>query len=475
MCAYESGYKSILAAKLDPADTSMTVAEAPTITAGRLYLKSWSQEEWIAFTGVSGTTITGLTRGLSQTADPATAGTGLTWIAGTAVKLVAMHDQIDDKANATTITGAKTFTGSNLVSGASARRDMSAALWGASLPNLTTAQRTALTAENGDICYDTDLGNTYVYESGSWVAVDTGSAISNASETVAGIVELATQAEADAGTDTGATGAKLAVVPSYLKQSVTGATAKTTLVDADEVSIADSAASNINKKITYANFKTAIWWFPKEVMTFTSGEAIDAWEALYLKNSDWKVYLADASDLTKMNFIGIANTTVWAADLDVIVNVSGVDDTQTGMTVWNELYLTDTPWAISTSSGTYVQKVGTAVTATGLQLFTGRSELDTLKSQALWSWGYSYDSTGILADADATVYIDITTVWASSAGSVVLYVWATSSPTTVIAYTTETIRYLHWHIKKWWYWRYVISANANTTSGTATIYYQQDH
>jgi hypothetical protein len=34
---------------------------------------------------------------LSQTADPATAGTGQVWIAGTKIKLVAMHDQMLDK------------------------------------------------------------------------------------------------------------------------------------------------------------------------------------------------------------------------------------------------------------------------------------------------------------------------------------------------------------------------------------------
>ena len=50
--------------------------------------------------------MTGLTRGLSKTADPATAGTGLTFIAGTPVKLVAMHDQIIDKqSTANTLDG----------------------------------------------------------------------------------------------------------------------------------------------------------------------------------------------------------------------------------------------------------------------------------------------------------------------------------------------------------------------------------
>ena len=50
---------------------------------------------------------------MSQTADPSTAGVGLTWLAGTTVKLVAMHDQIADKQDLlnlpNTWTGKQTF------------------------------------------------------------------------------------------------------------------------------------------------------------------------------------------------------------------------------------------------------------------------------------------------------------------------------------------------------------------------------
>lgn len=93
--AFESGYKSTLATKVNPWDTSLTVATAPSITEGRIYLKSWSQEEWMAFTWLSGNTLTGLSRQLSRTATPATSQwSGYTWTAGTVVRIVAMHDQI---------------------------------------------------------------------------------------------------------------------------------------------------------------------------------------------------------------------------------------------------------------------------------------------------------------------------------------------------------------------------------------------
>lgn len=95
--AFESGYKSTLATKLNPGDTSLTVATPPTITSGRLYLKSWSQEEWIGFTWLSGNTLTWLSRNLSKVAIPAVSVEPTGWYTRTAwtvVRIVAMHDQI---------------------------------------------------------------------------------------------------------------------------------------------------------------------------------------------------------------------------------------------------------------------------------------------------------------------------------------------------------------------------------------------
>ena len=78
---YESGFSTTLTKKLSAADTTMHVATVPTKTSGRLFLKSGTTKERISYSGISSLTLTGLTRGLSQTADPSTAGTGKTWIA----------------------------------------------------------------------------------------------------------------------------------------------------------------------------------------------------------------------------------------------------------------------------------------------------------------------------------------------------------------------------------------------------------
>ena len=93
--AFKSGYKSTLATKVNPWDTQLTVATPPTITSGRIYLKSWSQEEWMSFGWIDGNKLTGLTRQLSKTTIPAVSEwSGYTWTAGTVIRIVAMHDQI---------------------------------------------------------------------------------------------------------------------------------------------------------------------------------------------------------------------------------------------------------------------------------------------------------------------------------------------------------------------------------------------
>lgn len=66
------------------------------------------------------------------------------------------------------------------------------------LSSLTTTQRLALTPDNGVIVYDSTLGENYQYIGGSWSAVTSGSTQPNASVTVAGKVQISTQAAFDA-------------------------------------------------------------------------------------------------------------------------------------------------------------------------------------------------------------------------------------------------------------------------------------
>jgi len=91
-------------------------------------------------------------------------------------------------------------------------------------------------------------GLKQVYTGGAWQTLGVGSATPNASTTVAGKVEIATQSEANAGTDTGGTGALLSVVPSNLavlaqdnKYTYAGTTAGSSTVYAATVTPAPSA------------------------------------------------------------------------------------------------------------------------------------------------------------------------------------------------------------------------------------------
>lgn len=86
--------------------------------------------------------------------------------------------------------------------------------------SLTTAQREALTAENGMVVYDTTIWELYQYIGGAWSAVSAGSTQPNASETVAGKVEQATQIESDAWASTWWTGAKLIMTPETSARSI---------------------------------------------------------------------------------------------------------------------------------------------------------------------------------------------------------------------------------------------------------------
>lgn len=235
---YESWFRTTLSLWLSTTDTTATLATVPTVTSGRLYLTDWSQEEWINFTGVSGSTVTGLTRWLSQTADPATAGTGKTWIAGTKVKLVAMHDQLADKLQG------NQFLGSAQVYATTAARDT--ALGG----------DWVATKAYSDV-YVTATGLHYQYNlsSNQWEAIETGTVTPNMTTAVAWKWQSSTQVHFDAGTDIWVTWAQNVATNWQIQNMVNTSTAKTALVDADLLLLWDSAAAWINKKITALNAK----------------------------------------------------------------------------------------------------------------------------------------------------------------------------------------------------------------------------
>jgi len=72
---------------------------------------------------------------------------------------------------------------------------------------------------------------------------------------VAGKIEIATDAEVTAGTDTGGTGALMVSTPSQTKKSISLKAADTTFTDTDEVVVNRSGE---DKRVTVANAREAL-------------------------------------------------------------------------------------------------------------------------------------------------------------------------------------------------------------------------
>lgn len=164
---FQTWFTTYLSIKLNPTDTTLTVATPPSITNWRLYLVNNLQEEWIAFSWVSWNTLTWLQRNLSKTADPITfTWTWQTWLEWTQVVIVAMHDQFLDKsAWSNTIWSDITYNW-NVIYNKSVRIPVFADI---------TARNTAIpTPTNWMECYITSLWKIQDYI--AWVWTDRASA-----------------------------------------------------------------------------------------------------------------------------------------------------------------------------------------------------------------------------------------------------------------------------------------------------------
>lgn len=179
------------------------------------------------------TTLTDVRRGISVTAvtQSLAAGTGIAWPKGATIRVVdsanyIQHTVFKDVAN--TYTALQTFN--TLEFATSGDEYLRTA-------NLTTTERNALTGANGMIIYNETTGVHNQYIGGAWATFATGTT-SNASETVAGKVEIATAAEVRAETSTGGTGADLVIpadITTVLKDD------KIVLKDETELTISSGA------------------------------------------------------------------------------------------------------------------------------------------------------------------------------------------------------------------------------------------
>lgn len=189
----------------------------PTTTGGILKIQQGSREELLYYAGAtvnSSTkvvTLTGVVRGLCWNTFTAirTCNDGKIFSKGASVRLVDAAQLINLKANTdrtNTYTAAQTFGSGVTLTGIRALLR---------LTSMTTAERDAASAANGMMIYNTTTGLINQYIGGSWAAIGTD-ATSDASESAAGKVELATVKDQSGATLTGDTGAATVVQTKYL-------------------------------------------------------------------------------------------------------------------------------------------------------------------------------------------------------------------------------------------------------------------
>lgn len=299
---FESGYASTLSQKFSSTDTTMYVATPPTVTSWRIYLTDGSQKEWVQFTGVSGSTLTWCVRGLSKTADPSTAGVGLNRLAGNPVVLVAMHDQLRDKNQATeALIYGKTYA-------TEAARDAALGANGVAIHPYTNV-------------YVTATGLHYNYNLATWLreSIDTWTTTPNASEGAAGKVELATPAE-------------------ILARTLTGGTWAATVITTDKVNTIPmtawenlTAGTLVRHKWLKMVYNTTVWF--KAAETTTNGTWLATSTTVRMLKTiagDWNWYWH------------VINVYKKAADNKIYATASSYDLWTKVLTVWAEVKVSDT-------------------------------------------------------------------------------------------------------------------------------------
>lgn len=235
-----------------------------------------------------------------------------------------------------------------------------------------------------------------------YVNNSTTAGAANASTVSKGIVQLATDAQLAAGTDTGSTGALLAA--HGLNFSDTGGTANKVPVSNASGKIAASyggAASSIatldgsskvvenpaNATATPTASKIAIsdasatlnqWVTQNQTNLFTTGEAINGTASVpipvCIKAFDGLVYKADANDTTLVNAFGFINTNASISTNPYIIT-GGVLGGFSGLTVGATYFVSDTVGTISvTPSTTTSISVGVAVSATQILVKFGKKK-----------------------------------------------------------------------------------------------------
>lgn len=363
----QDAYETTLTSDINNSVTTIGVSTAPdfTLSSGSNYAvidfdKPSTKLEVISFTGISGSNLTGVTRGIAKyeggpsTADTHASGAKViitnnwkTW-ADVATAINSKADKAGD-----------TFTGPVDFSGASTTFR---------LPNLTTTERDALVSpQNGMKIYNTTAGEEQIFDGGVWQSYGTAS-VPNGSDTVAGIWEGATVAEQGSQSATGGTGAGLVLQPKNLVKTSSGAS------DENKIPILNASGQFDNGFINGAGVDIKLTYVP-----VVAGEAVDGSTTPQLValsdgtggRTAGRFYRADADDTTNMPFTQIGFITENASSVGTSYNVYRGEITGfTGLTAGARYYTSTTAGSITTTLVNQNQRfIGVATSTTTLYVF----------------------------------------------------------------------------------------------------------
>lgn len=182
------------------------------------------------------------------------------------------------------------------------------------------------------------------YEGWAWNTLWVWSPTPNASETVAGKIEMATQAEFDAWTTTWATTAPLFARPDLIQKQISTASAKTTMVAWDSFGISDSADSWKIKRLTLS-----------QLLATSDAQATDliSWVAKLWEYSDTIIWTNNIDIVTPkvLSDLFFWKSLVASSNLKLSADTERTSNTTSTLIKIKEIALPyfKNPWTISVS------------------------------------------------------------------------------------------------------------------------------
>lgn len=284
------------------------------------------------------------------------------WLEGVIGYITALDFDIleKDSTDAQTITSDLTLEGDNTYNGTATFTDAVDMQDEFKLPVFAdTTERDAVYTSpvTGDKCIISGTGEQY-YEGGAWNTLWVWSPTPNASETVAGKIELATAAERAAWTSTGGTGAILVPTNDALVKTSSGASdenkipllnasgkvddfvtqineriEETTIADDDTLPFYDDSAGS-NKKIT----KSSIDAYYGDVVSWTTYTYLEANTERTSSSSSMtkiKELLCQKTGVFTVSFDGSRSANTANPSIQVYINSSAVGDLYNTLPFWS--------------------------------------------------------------------------------------------------------------------------------------------